>query len=364
MKKTICLNMIVKNESGIIRRCLDSVCQWLDYWVIIDTGSTDGTQEIIREHLRDIPGELYERPWKNFGFNRNEAMELAQGKGDYLLFIDADDRIVIPEGYTLPPLEADMYSILQREGIGTTFREHHVYFLVRNNTDLGWRGVVHEYLTCSTDKSRALLEGIFCHYINDGNRSKDPEKCHKDIELLKSAYQEDPSDSRSAFYLARTYWSIREYQSASEWFRVRAVMGGDPIEVYCSLLYIGLAGRDQKEDPEKFLASFARAYLYRPSRAEAIYEMGRYYVDAGNPLVGYAVLRMAASITPSDDNLFVEAWVNQWGIPTYLFQAALQIGRNEEARVLGQELLANPHFPQEIRKKFGVDEALRQLESV
>ena len=54
----ICLNMIVKNEAHVIRRGLDTVKPFIHHWVIVDTGSTDGTQEIIREHLKDIPGEL------------------------------------------------------------------------------------------------------------------------------------------------------------------------------------------------------------------------------------------------------------------------------------------------------------------
>src|ERR1700722_17972902 len=80
-EEKICLNMIVKNESKVIQRCLDSVKPHIDYWVIVDTGSTDGTQEIIKKHMKGIPGKLYERPWKNFGESRSEAFDLAKGKG-------------------------------------------------------------------------------------------------------------------------------------------------------------------------------------------------------------------------------------------------------------------------------------------
>ena len=72
----ICLTMIVKNEAHIIRRCLESVRDFIDYWVIVDTGSTDGTQQLIRQLMGDIPGELHARPWKNFGHNRSESLGL------------------------------------------------------------------------------------------------------------------------------------------------------------------------------------------------------------------------------------------------------------------------------------------------
>ena len=75
---TICLNMIIKNEAPVIRRCLDSVKPFIDSWVIVDTGSSDDTQQIVRDTMAGLPGELHERPWKNFGHNRNEALELAR----------------------------------------------------------------------------------------------------------------------------------------------------------------------------------------------------------------------------------------------------------------------------------------------
>ena len=78
MLSTLCLNMIVKDEAHVIRRCLDSVRSHLAHWTIVDTGSTDGTQEIIRSHLRDLPGELHERPWRESGDLRKGFAARAQ----------------------------------------------------------------------------------------------------------------------------------------------------------------------------------------------------------------------------------------------------------------------------------------------
>src|ERR1700733_11066955 len=110
-RPTICLNMIVKNEAKVIARCLESVKPILSSWVIVDTGSTDGTQAIIRSVMKDIPGELHERPWKDVGHNRTEAIELARGKGDYLFVIDADDVLAIGPRFVMPKLTKDAYQL-------------------------------------------------------------------------------------------------------------------------------------------------------------------------------------------------------------------------------------------------------------
>ena len=76
----LCLCMIVKNEIGVLPRSLPTIAPHIDYWVISDTGSTDGTQRVIREYFerRGVPGELHECAWRNFGHNRTEAFERAR----------------------------------------------------------------------------------------------------------------------------------------------------------------------------------------------------------------------------------------------------------------------------------------------
>ena len=67
--KTVGLCMIVKNEAQTILRALDSVRTFVDYVLVEDTGSTDGTQTIIRDYLRahGLPGEVFDEPWRDFG---------------------------------------------------------------------------------------------------------------------------------------------------------------------------------------------------------------------------------------------------------------------------------------------------------
>src|SRR6478609_6096449 len=99
-KPLIVLSMIVKNEEAVLARCLASVKSLISHWVIVDTGSTDRTREVARQALEGIPGEVVGRPWKNFGHNRSEALELAREHGDYMLVIDADDTLELSPEFT------------------------------------------------------------------------------------------------------------------------------------------------------------------------------------------------------------------------------------------------------------------------
>ena len=100
----IALCMIVRDEAGIVERCLRSVTGLVDSWVICDTGSTDETPEIVRATLDGVPGQLHHTSWVDFGHNRSELMRLAEGAGDYLLLLDAD--MTIDQRAPLPELTA------------------------------------------------------------------------------------------------------------------------------------------------------------------------------------------------------------------------------------------------------------------
>ena len=85
----ISLCMIVRDEAACLDRCLSSVSDVVDEICIVDTGSTDGTQEIAREH----GAVLAEVAWKDdFAAARNASLELATG--DWILVLDADEELL------------------------------------------------------------------------------------------------------------------------------------------------------------------------------------------------------------------------------------------------------------------------------
>jgi len=346
-RKTVCVNMIIKNESQIIRRCLATVRPLIDYWVIVDTGSTDDTIAIVKDFMQDIPGELHERPWVDFAHNRNQALQLAKGKADYVLIIDADEVFALAEGFTLPPLDKDFYYITTSFG-GTRYPRVQ---LVNNHLDWKWIGVLHEGLYCPQAQTAATLEGIKNVVSCDGARSKDPKKFLKDAQVLEAAMLKEPHNQRYQFYLAQSYRDAGERELALKNYEKRIAMGGWDEEIYWSMLQIGLLQDALKMPLEKVAESFKKAHAYRPSRTEPIYYLANLYRRAGNYAEGYRVSREGLFMPPAvNDILFVEKWVDDYGLMLEFSICAYWIDKFTEAQLASQYLLAKSDLPDNVRE--------------
>lgn len=345
-KKTICLNMIVKNEKDVICRCLESVMPVIDYWVIVDTGSTDGTQQIIKEYMKKVPGELHERPWKDFAFNRNEALQLAKGKADYVLIMDADDSLILPENYVLPDLDLDAYYVnIDFDGLRYARKQ-----LVNMHIEWHWIGVLHEAITSSEQKTEGILPDVIYKINAGGARSKDPKKFHKDAEVLERAIKEEPDNSRYMFYLAQSYKCSEQYEKALEHYKKRAEMGGWDEEVYCALLQAALLQENLNYPENIVLEGYYKAYAYRPSRAESLYYLAHYYRKCNNYGAAYCVSRMALATPMPSDILFVEKTVYDYYIPFEFSLNAYWMGKYDEAWKVSQAILAAPSLPENVRE--------------
>jgi len=98
------LVMIVKNESHTLPATLLAIKPWIDVYYILDTGSSDGTQDAIRRTLGADKGEVWEEPFIDYGRSRNRALEIAQttrnlgGPPVFSLMLSADETVHNGEG--------------------------------------------------------------------------------------------------------------------------------------------------------------------------------------------------------------------------------------------------------------------------
>lgn len=333
--------MIVKNEAAIIERCLRSVRPLISTWVIVDTGSTDGTQDILRRFFADLPGELHERPWKSFGDNRSEAMRLAQGKADYTLVMDADDEISIPPGWQLPPLDRDAYHLLLTRGGHSMYRAQ----LFRSALPWRYEGVLHEYPTCDQEIRQAKMPGLRILMHPDSARSSDPDKYQKDARILEEALAREPDNARYAFYLAQTYRDAGLQEQAIAAYRKRAAMGGFAEEVWYSLFQVGQIGEKAGWPADEVIAAYLTAFDNRPSRAEAPCALARYCRMQGRLASAYVFARAAAEIPKPKDRLFLDDVVYAARALDELAMAAHHTGKHAEAARIARALLAGGKLP-------------------
>ena len=349
----ICLNMIVKDEAPVIEQCLASVKDLIDYWIIVDTGSKDGTQEIIKKFLKDIPGELHERPWVNFAHNRTEALNFAKNKGDYLLFIDADERLLFTSGLDKTKLDMDCYYCFVRvsdQEKGEKYVHGQRFLLANNHLNWTWAGDLHENLVCPQAKRSSLLKNVInSAESQQGNRTRDPLKGLKDAEVLEKALQKDPNNTRTVFYLAQSYEYAKKYELALQNFEKRAVMEGCEQEVFWSLFRIGQVQEELQMAPEAIIASYCKAFENRASRVEPLFYMALQYAKTGHCVLSYALLKAGLSFAPCEDMVVHETWIEDYGLLFELAKSAFALGRYEETCEALKALLAKPDVPQRIQ---------------
>lgn len=347
-KKTICLNMIVKNESSVITRCLSSTLPIIDYWVIVDTGSSDGTQDIIKDHMKKVgvPGELHERPWVNFEHNRNEAIELAKGKADYLFFIDADEFLTYEDGFKLPELDKDYYY----GTISFSGTKYDRIKLVSNKLDWEYVGVLHEALVPLASYTLGHIDKMDNVVTTEGARSKDPQKYLKDAKILEDALVNEPDNARYTYYLAQSYRDAGEHAKALEVYEKRISMGGWDQEVFVAMLGAAQMQETLSMPKEIVINGYNRAYQFRRSRVEPLYFLANYYRHNNEFAKGYAISKVATALPRSKDNLFVQEWMYDYGIPLELSVCAYWTDRFQECQKISLDLLKKGDLPSNVRE--------------
>lgn len=278
VKGTLCLNMIVKNESRIIERLLKSVLPIVDCYCICDTGSTDNTAHIITEFFEKagIPGKILFEPFVDFAHNRNVALQGCVGMpAEYVLLLDADMRLVL-RGFDKRKLSVcDSFMILQGS-------EHFYYEnmrIVRNNGLYTYVGVTHEFIsTPPNDKKATLPKGeIFIEDIGDGGAKAD--KYERDIHLLLDGLKGAPDDVRYHFYLANSYYDSGKHAEAIQYYKRRIELGGWDQEVWYSYYRLGQIYNKMGEK-EKAVYCWLEGYNFLPKRLENVHEIMHVYRHA------------------------------------------------------------------------------------
>ena len=351
--------MIVKNEAGNLERCLASVAPHISCWVIGDTGSTDGTQDLIRSFFasRGIPGELHTFAFSNFAQARNEALARARASGlafDYLLLCDADMELVVTDPDFSETLSDDLHLCRQSAG-GLTYWNVR---LARRSCSGLYRGVTHEFIGGDA-LTRSNLEGI--HFIDHATGSSRSSKHTRDTLLLREALitEADPAmRSRYVFYLANTLREAGELEEALALYLQRSEMGHWQEEVFMSLFHAGRLRIMLGHPPSQVLSTLADASERAPWRAEALHAAAVYCRQRNDHQKAYDYARRGLDVVYPTNSLFVLDWIYRYGLLDEFSISAYWAGRPGESLNACEQLLREDLIPSHYRDRIEANAGL------
>lgn len=211
----VSLCMIVKNEEKNLTGCLESVREFVDEIIIVDTGSEDRTVEIAAEYN----ARIFSHPWKNdFSAARNESIKHARGK--WILYLDADERLLSPDAHALrtmlqelPDSVGGVLCIIESphrlNNAEISLHRGHYPRIFRNlgYPKIHFRGKVHEQISPSIiDAGLSIVKSEIL--IHHSGYNCDPKQLRMKVErnysLLFSHIQEHPTDAYAWFQLGQT----------------------------------------------------------------------------------------------------------------------------------------------------------------
>lgn len=328
---TICLNMIVKNEAHIIKELFDSVYKYIDYYVIVDTGSTDKTIDVIKEYFKekDINGEVIEHnfktctchgkkykqySWFHFGWNRSYAIKCCSGKADYIMVMDADD-VIKGDIILFNDCDIDCYNGKIKSG-GDYGTEYIRPVIFKNSSKLNWQYQcgIHEFLYCDLTYTTDTLKGEY--YIDSrrlGDRSKDDKKYLRDAEICETLITDEPQYiSRYTFYCAQSYYDAKLYEKAIEMYNKRIELGDWEEEIYYSYYKIGSCKIELKKSENEIIEAFQTCYNKYPYRAEPLFQIIEYYRNNSKYDKVWKYYDDVIKITIPNVSLFITKSIYEW----------------------------------------------------
>lgn len=356
-KAKICLNMIVKNESAIIERCLNSAKDHIHCISICDTGSTDNTVEIIEQFMKknQIPGKVHRHEWKNFGHNRTLSAQAAQLTlkelgfslpDTYLLLLDADMILEVDSTFKQQPLVADNYLFLQYND----FFSHYNTRLIRASLPWECVGLTHEYWSCPQSKIEMQMDSIKIDDRGDGGCKGD--KFQRDIALLTEGLKKEPENARYMFYLAQSYKCLRNFNEAIKWYKARIDKGGWQEEVWYSKMMIGEIYEDL-DFWDQALHWYLEAFQSNYARAEPLQKIATHYRLKGQNDLAYLFAKQGSKIPfPKDQLLFISDPVYKYQFDEEISIAAYYIPQFKEEGFEAADRLALKHgIPSHIKEQ-------------
>ncbi|NDB83772.1 MAG: glycosyltransferase, partial [Alphaproteobacteria bacterium] len=357
-------------EAGIIRNMLESIYKHIDYYVIQDNGSTDGTPDIIKQFFaeKNIPGIIYFEPWVNFGYNRNHTLQKcleAPHNCEYIIRVDADEVLEVADDFD--------WSMLRTKDAWNVYCNYNGWSVHRMwiwSTKLPWEFTEfsrHETIQLKTEASwsTGTLPSTFKHVLKGGGATwTNPYKFAIDgLELEKDQLnfflKKNKLDSYHYYYIGRSYayhfgdgsveikypfegykeeigrrciwfydcWMDKFYPNhrddgftCPDWWVSSAY-------TTAALIHLHL------NETDLFLKKSLKAYALSPERNDSMYRVIEYYFKRGEYLLAMNYCKFILKNKYNNQNDTDPTWYSDsgWKLPEIYIKSALATNHIQEA---------------------------------
>jgi glycosyltransferase involved in cell wall biosynthesis len=319
------LVMIVKDEAHGIVDTLRSFAPVIDHWSILDTGSTDGTQKLIRQTLADIPGTLYEEPFVDFATSRNRILDLHGTTTTFAIMADSDDRLHAPlalhEFCASQRSAATPAYLLQRRGAV----DYYLSLVTRTSAAPRYTGRVHECINFAS--SARAPQAYLTQEAKPQSLEASRARWHRDLKLLNDEVKSDPSNPRARFYLAQTYECLGMPDNALVEYERRIDLGGWAEEVYEAKFRRARIMDNTKRPWPEVESAYLEAHRFAPGRAEPLFQIALHYYGIEAHALTYLFASRAMTLSKPDSPLFIDAAVYEWKAADLVAISAYYLGK-------------------------------------
>ena len=332
-KSLMALVMMVKNEERRITVSFDTVKEYTDTFIILDTGSTDSTIQTCREYCskNNITLHLKEDPFVNFCYSRNVLLDFADEvlkKQRYLLQLDCNDELrnhrELMEFITNYKGPATGFYLKQQWWTGNNMDSYFNVRMCRSHAKWRYKGVVHEYITQegltlkelrSGSNNIPRLENVVLFQDRTVDDDKSFKRFYRDKEMLFNEYLREPKDPRTLFYLAQTCGCLGNMQEAYKFYclRIKNEDAGFVEEIYQSYFRLGELSQQLNHPWQESVDWYLKAYAHS-QRAEPLVRLAEHYIQQNHfgenkpdYMLAYMYASMACKLVfPLNQILFID----------------------------------------------------------
>jgi glycosyltransferase involved in cell wall biosynthesis len=280
--------MIVRNEEANLPECLRTTEGLFNEAVVVDTGSTDGTQEAARR----FGARVFEFPWvDSFGAARNESVRHATCK--WIMWLDADDRLDADNRDRLRNLfaglgdERDAYAIQVRSVLDanrSAFRLLDQVRIFRNLPEIRWDYRIHEQILPSVNRAGGVVRwtDVIVDHVGYQDATVRRKKLERNLRLLELDNAERSDDSFSLFNLGWTLLDLGRTADAFPRLRRSLETAKPDSSILRKLHHLLAVAQRQLGSPEEALKACQEGLKRFPDDAELLLEEGLMLRDRGD----------------------------------------------------------------------------------